>query len=127
MVARSWVCGGLAAVLLSLLPSGSVAAATRSGVLSGYALVAPAEPICMPRVPCSRPASGIVLTFTRHDAVRARVTTAADGSYRVTLAPGTYTVKVTHPVPIRVLRPTSVTVAAGHVKRVTFYLDSGIR
>jgi Carboxypeptidase regulatory-like domain len=115
------------AACLLVLPAGTAAAAKRSGVLSGFVLSAPATPVCMPLVPCVRPAPGVVLTFRRADVVRARVTTGANGSYRVRLVAGTYAVKVTRPVGAGMLRPTSVTISVGQVKRVTFYLDSGIR
>ena len=81
----------------------------------------------MPRVPCMRPAAGVVLAFSRGGDVRARVTTAAAGTYRVALRPGTYTVRVIRPTGVRRLNPSSVHVAAGEVRRVTFYMDTGIR
>ena len=81
----------------------------------------------MPRVPCLRPAAGVVVAFRRAEVVRARVTTARDGSYHVLLAPGTYAVRVTDRLGVRRPKPAAVTVSAGHMKRVSFYLDSGIR
>jgi hypothetical protein len=69
-----------------------------------------------------KPGAGVVLTFVRRGIVRARVTTAADGSYRVELAPGRYVVRSTRPV-----TPAAVRLASAQVKRVTFYLDTGIR
>jgi Carboxypeptidase regulatory-like domain len=105
----------------------SATASTRSAVLAGTVLVAPATPVCMPRVPCMRPAAGVVLAFRRGGAVRARVTTGKDGHYRVALAPGSYGVRVTRPTGVRRLRPDAVTVSAGQVKQLTFYLDTGIR
>jgi hypothetical protein len=81
----------------------------------------------MPRVPCMRPAAGIVLAFARAGVVRARATTGVDGSYRVSLAPGAYRVRVTRPANVLRLTPARVFVAAGEAKRVTFYLDTGIR
>jgi hypothetical protein len=126
MVARASLCGLVAAFLL-LLPTETVGASTRSGVLSGFVVSAPAAPVCMPRVPCLRRAAGVVLAFTRGDLVRARATTGDDGSYRVTLEAGTYRVKVARPAGLRLLKPLSVTIAAGEAKRVTFYLDTGIR
>jgi hypothetical protein len=81
----------------------------------------------MPRVPCMRPAAGVVLAFSRGGIVRARATTAADGSYRVALAAGTYGVRVVRPAGVRRLNPASVRLSAGEIRRVTFYLDSGIR
>lgn len=96
-------------------------------MLQGTVLLAPATPVCMPRVPCMRPAPGVVLAFSRSGVVRARVTTAADGTYRVALAAGTYGVRVTHPSGVRRLNPPRVTLAANQVRRLTFYLDTGIR
>jgi Carboxypeptidase regulatory-like domain len=74
-----------------------------------------------------RPAPGVVLAFSRSGVVRARVTTAADGTYRVSLAPGTYGVRVTRPSGVRRLDPARVTLAPSQVRRLTFYLDTGIR
>jgi len=81
----------------------------------------------MPRIPCMRPAPGVVLALSRGGLVRGRVTTGADGSYRVALAPGAYSVRVARPAGVRRLTPSSVTAAGGQVRRVTFYLDTGIR
>jgi hypothetical protein len=128
VVARPRVWGGvLAAASLLAAGSGTAAGGTRTAVLHGNVLLAPATPVCMPRIPCMRPAPGIVLAFSRGGLVRARVTTAVDGSYRLELAPGAYSVRVTRPSGIRRLSPSGVTLAGGQVKRVTFYLDTGIR
>ena len=87
----------------------------------------PVTPVCMAEVPCSRPAAGIVLAFSRKGRARAHVTTAKDGTYRVMLFAGTYGVRVTHPSNTRPIKPASVTVDAGRIKRVNFYIDTGIR
>jgi hypothetical protein len=102
--------------------SGVAAGSTRSAVLHGTVLLAPATPVCMPRVPCLKPGAGVVLRFVRRGVVRARVTTASDGSYRIALAPGRYVVRSARPV-----IPAAVTLSSAQVKRVTFYLDTGIR
>lgn len=81
----------------------------------------------MPRVPCLRPAAGVVLAFSRGATVRARVTTAADGRYRLALRPGSYNVRVIRPSGVARLRPSVVTLTSGELKRLTFYLDTGIR
>jgi hypothetical protein len=73
------------------------------------------------------PAAGVVLAFSRGGIVRARVTTSADGTYRRALAPGTYVVRVVEPTGAGRLSPTSVRLVANQVRRVTFYLDTGIR
>jgi protocatechuate 3,4-dioxygenase beta subunit len=74
-----------------------------------------------------RPAADVVLAFSRGGAVRARVTTTDEGRYRVRLVPGTYEVRVTRPARVHRLKPSAVTVPAAEVKRLTFYLDTGIR
>jgi hypothetical protein len=89
-------------------------------------LRAPVEPICMPRVPCIRPAAGVVLAFTRGGRVEARVTTAMNGNYHVLLRPGIYGIRVTRPATRRV-NPTQVRVYAGQLRRVNVYIDTGIR
>jgi hypothetical protein len=127
VIARARVWGGVLAVCVVAAASGTAAGGTRSAMLQGTVLVAPATPVCMPRVPCMRPAVGVVLAFSRAGVVRARVTTAAGGSYRVALAPGTYAVRVTRPKGVHRLSPSAVSLSAGQVKRTTFYLDTGIR
>jgi hypothetical protein len=122
VVARPRVWGAVLVACVLVAGSGSAAGSTRSGVLEGTVLLAPATPICMPRVPCMKPAAGIVLAFVRRGVVRARVTTASDGSYRVELAPARYVVRAKRPV-----TPATVALSAQQVKRVTFYLDTGIR
>lgn len=126
MIARPRVWGVVFAVCI-LGVGGTAAGSTRSAALRGTVLAAPAAPVCLPRVPCLHPAPGVVLAFARAGVIRTRVTTGADGSYHVSLAPGTYRVRVMRPAGVRRLTPATVSVAAGESKRVTFYLDSGIR
>jgi hypothetical protein len=80
----------------------------------------------MPRLPCLRPAVGVLLTFSRAGKDRAHVTTAADGKYRVLLAPGTYRIHVSRKIARRI-SPSDVIVHASRVSRLTIYLDTGIR
>lgn len=65
------------------------------------------------------------MAFTRGGTERARVTTAPDGRYRVLLAPGTYRIRLTHPLAWRV-RPTKATVYAGGLRRLNLYVDTRI-
>ena len=122
MFARPRVWGGVLAACVLATVGGTAAGSTRSAVLQGNVLLAPATPVCMPRVPCIKPAGNVVLRFVRRGVVRARVKTAADGSYRLELAPGMYAVRAAGR-----LTPPTVAVSAGQVKRVTFYMDTGIR
>jgi len=73
------------------------------------------------------PAAGVVLAFTRGGVIRARVTTGADGTYRVSLVPARYGVRVLRPTGVQRINPASVRVEAGQVRRLSFYLDTGIR
>jgi hypothetical protein len=114
--------GVVLAACVVLIGSGTAAGGTRSAVLHGTVLEAPAAPICMPRVPCLKPGAGVVLAFVRRGVVRARVTTASDGGYRVALAPGRYVVRSARPV-----IPAAVMLTPNQTRRVTFYLDTGIR
>ena len=122
---RLW--GGLAATACVLgLSAGTASGTALSSGLTGVVLRAPIAPVCMPRVPCMRPAAGVVLAFRRGVRGETRVTTAKDGSYRILLSPGRYDVRVTRPLAHRVM-PAHVTVYAGKLTRVNVYLDTGIR
>jgi hypothetical protein len=126
MAFRSWVWVGLIAACLAIVPSGTASRAQFTTGLKGTVLAAPTEPVCMPRVPCMRPAAGAVLAFTQGDLVRKRVATAADGTYRVLLRPGRYGIRVTRPATHRV-SPIQVRVDAGQIRRVNVYIDTGLR
>lgn len=96
--------------------------------LHGIVTRGPITPVCKVGVPCSAPAVGAVLVFSRagHSAVRVR--TGAGGRYSVRLAPGYYTVRVS-PVP-RIgsgIRPVHVHVARNVNGRLDFSIDTGIR
>jgi hypothetical protein len=76
--------------------------------------------------PCSELAKGAVLVFARSGRT-ARVRVDAHGRYRISLVPGTYTVRVTPPAGIgRGIEPRTVVVRRGEVRR-DFMIDTGIR
>lgn len=88
----------------------------------------PTMPVCRVDLPCTEPAGGALLVFTRRDRVAARVRTDARGRYRVTLAPGLYTVRLPAAPRIgRGLEPRQVRVPRDRVGRVDFMVDTGIR
>jgi hypothetical protein len=96
--------------------------------LHGTVTRGPITPVCMVGKPCSAPAAGVVLIFSRNGRDAARVTTGALGRYSVRLAPGTYGVRTGAPTKIgRGLAPSLVSVPSTASRRVDFRIDTGIR
>ena len=96
--------------------------------LHGVVTRGPITPVCTVGVPCSAPAIGAVLVFSRAGHATTRVRTGVGGRYSVRLAPGYYTVTVS-PLP-RIgfgIRPSRVHLARGVDARLDFSIDSGIR
>ena len=96
--------------------------------LHGTVSRGPITPVCRVDVPCSAPAVGAVLVFSRRGVAVARVRAGFGGRYSVHLEPGYYTVAIS-PVP-RIgfgLRPTRVHIAPGADARLDFSVDTGIR
>jgi hypothetical protein len=100
-------------------------AAVVSG-LFGTVVISPATPVCQAGKPCTAPAAGVRLTFSRGAIAVKSVVTTSTGHYRVVLAPGAYTVRTTKSKPAR-LAPTTVTVARGIARPRNFTIDIGIR
>ena len=104
------------------------AALALTGGLHGIVRRGPTTPVCMVGVPCSAPAVGAVLVFSRAGHTVLRVRTGAGGRYSVHLAPGYYMVRVS-PGP-RVgfgIRPARVLVRRNVDARLDFSIDTGIR
>ena len=96
--------------------------------LHGTVTRGPTMPVCIAGQPCTAPAPGLVLVFSRRGRDVARVRTGPRGGYRLLLAPGLYDVRTaTHPSVGRGLSPRTVRVPRGRVARVNFALDTGIR
>jgi hypothetical protein len=112
---------GILAVTLALA---AVASATtvRSG-LYGTVTRGPIAPVCVAEEPCSEPAAGAVLVFWRNGTAVARTTVAADGSYRLHLAAGVYTVRASQ----KRIEPVTARVIVGRMARLDFSIDTGIR
>ena len=96
--------------------------------LHGTVSRGPITPVCRVGDPCSAPAIGAVLVFSRRSQAVARVRTGIGGKYSVHLEPGYYTVAIS-PVPHIGfgLRPSRVHVAAGVDGHLNFSVDTGIR
>jgi hypothetical protein len=91
-------------------------------VLQGTVFRAPATPTCVKGQTCSRPAPGVTLRFSRDGSIVAGVKTGDDGSYRIGLPAGRYSVSAAQPV-----RPQEVNVPRAGVLRVDFILETKIR
>jgi hypothetical protein len=88
----------------------------------------PIQPVCQVGKPCSEPAVGTVLVFSRNGRVAARARAAAGGRYAVRLPGGYYTVSLpTAPKIGSGLRPRQVHIRGGLDARLDFNLDTGIR
>jgi hypothetical protein len=115
------------AAIVAALAAGSAFAAVSHGATSGglFGVVTrgPVSPVCIAGRPCSEPAPGVVLVFSRGGTDVARVTTRRNGTYRLQLAAGSYAVRSS----VRRTTPTSVRVKPATTTRVDFSIDTGIR
>lgn len=79
-------------------------------------------------VPCVTPYSAQLVVLDGENSVVARVTSSADGTFRVDVAPGEYIVApATGTESYPIANPVSVTVGAGQYARVEINYDTGIR
>ena len=109
--------------ILVLTPALSTASVTRSGV-HGSVRRGPTQPVCQVGIPCSAPAAGVRLTFSRGTVVR-HVRTNKRGRYSIRLAPGRYAVRVSG---ARFgYTPQKVTVRRGRMSLLNIHIDTGLR
>lgn len=102
-----------------------MAALLAVAVMFGTVLRSPAMPVCQAGQPCSAPAAGMTLVFTRGSVVKT-VLTSSKGTYRIRLAPGVYSVRVAQNKIARI-SPLTVTLRSGVLMRRNFVVDTGIR
>ena len=115
------------ATLALLALGGSAAGATSPTGLRGYVKRGPTIPVCRVGVPCTEPAPGVKLFFSRSGKVAATAITNKKGWYRVTVRSGRYTVRTNKRGHEAVPQPRIVTVPASTVRRRDFMLDTGLR
>jgi hypothetical protein len=97
-------------------------------LLHGVVTRGPTTPVCRVGVPCSEPAPGAVLVFSRDGRVVARVRAGDRGRYSVRLRPGPYAVRLaTQPRIGSGLAPRAITLPAVVSTRLNFSIDTGIR
>lgn len=109
--------------------SGVVPVVRKQSGLHGTVYRGPIRPVCTQTEPCEAPAPGVTLSFTREGAPAVHSKTGAKGSYKVFLRAAVYTVRTNvngigrkaDPYPHRVrVRP-------GHMDKIDFRIDTGIR
>jgi hypothetical protein len=122
-----WDVRRVALIAVTLALAAPAAGGTGSG-LYGKVTRGPLTPVCVVEKPCYGPAAGVTLRFVRGGVVAGQTLTAKDGSYRLALRAGSYTVR-TSPAPRigRGLQPAAARVVAGTWSRQNFSLDTGIR
>jgi len=97
-------------------------------LLHGVVTRGPITPVCQVGKPCSEPAVGVVLVFSRNGFVVARARTGLGGRYSVSLRPGTYAVRPA--VKSRIgsgTKPASIVLRQVRTLRLDFAIDTGIR
>ncbi|HJU36420.1 MAG TPA: carboxypeptidase-like regulatory domain-containing protein [Gaiellaceae bacterium] len=108
--------------ILALAPGISSASAPRSGA-HGSVRRGPTQPTCQIGTPCTAPAAGVRLTFSRGKVVR-HVRTNKRGRYSIRLSPGRYAVRVSG-APFG-YSPRKVTVRSGQMSKLDIRIASGI-
>ena len=103
-----------------------LALALALGGLHGVVTRGPTTPVCQVGKPCSEPAAGAVLVFSRGGRAGVRVRTGVDGRYSVRLPAGIYAVRLKPAQRIGGLSPSRVRVRVT-MNRLDFRIDTGIR
>ena len=116
----------LALMAVSLAAAASASAAPWRSGLFGIVMRGPITPVCRVGVPCDAPARNVILTFSRPGLVR-ETRTDEQGAYRIGLPPGIYSVRTNSKPFGQTPRPARVHVRAGHVDKIVFTIDTGIR
>jgi len=125
---------GLAALLLAAaacggyqFPGSNPSPSPENGTVSGRVLAVPCAPVEQAGTTCAgRPVPKLELDYVKDGQVAAVTVTDSGGSYLVSLAPGTYQVRMK--TYMRVTSgPLTIAVAPGSSLVANYLLDSGIR
>jgi hypothetical protein len=108
---------------LSFLVGGAAHASSSRTGLYGVVTRGPITPVCVAEQPCTEPAVGAVVVFSRAGRDIGRTTVGTRGWYRIRLAAGPYSVRTLQ----RPIEPTSTRVRSGRMMRVNFSIDTGVR
>ena len=116
----------VAALLAAAVTAPPAASGTGTG-LSGTVRRGPIQPVCVEDAPCDAPAPGVRLAIWRSGAVVTVVRTSARGTFRVSLRPGVYVLRLTARPAVGGLAPVVVRVRSTGFTRVALEIDTGIR
>jgi hypothetical protein len=94
-------------------------------IVTGVVRIGPTPGPCLADRPCSRPAAGVMLLFSRAGGDVVPTTSDERGRYQVTAEPGRYRIRAVNYPPPASLRPSTVTVER-HM-RLDLVIDSGVR
>lgn len=114
----------LAGTVLALAAAPAQSGTSGGSGLHGTVTKGPTSPVCAAETPCTAPAQNVTVVFIR-ERIAHRVITDFEGRYRITLAPGTYSVSIV--AGRHGFAPTTATVRAGHYGLRNFSIDTGIR
>lgn len=117
----------VALVLAVFAPIDAAHESTTGSGLRGLVTLFPTRPVCLDEQPCSKPAAGVVLVFRGNSGSVTRTTTRTDGTYRVLLRPGRYTVAAPRYRFGSGITPRTVRVSRGRVAHVDLEIDTGIQ
>ena len=115
----------LGAFIALAIGCASAGGGTTATGFRGYVKRGPTMPVCRVGVPCTAPARGVKLRFSRAGKVAATATTNDRGWYRVVLRAGRYSVGIN--AKGDAFGPRTVTARTGRVTRRDFLIDTGIR
>jgi major membrane immunogen (membrane-anchored lipoprotein) len=122
----------LGVMVLGLLIVGCASSSSSSGTgdsgIQGKVLIGPTCPVETIEHPCpDRPLAADLVVARVGGGTVATALSGNDGTFRVPLPPGAYTITVGHLGGVGLAKPMAVTVPAGRFVEVTVSVDSGIR
>ncbi len=115
----------LGALVALAIGCGSAGGSTAATGFRGYVKRGPTMPVCRVGVPCTAPARGVKIRFSRAGKIAATATTNDRGWYRVVLGAGRYTVSVN--AKGSAFGPRTATARSGRMIRRDFLIDTGLR
>ena len=124
------IMSGMVALLYASSPflsANALSASSTTGEIDGQIVLYPAFPVARAGEPNQRGVQGRVAVVDAAGAVVAQIFSDPQGRFRLALAPGHYTLRLTSLRWPASSKPQSVTVRGGHVTKAVLLFDAGIR